>query len=427
MSHTGGSLRNRILIREVRQAVLGGAILIALAAFGCSGSGEKLPTDPTNPGSPTDPSNPSNPTNPGSPGTPPPPPPPPPGSPAPVIGALRAAAAARGFLIGAAVQADPLSEGTPYADTVGAEYNVITPANAMKFADIHPKVDTYAFADAVKILAFALARSNQVRGHTLVWHNQLPQWVQGLLPASSYSNCATVPAATRETIRGVLRDHITTVVSHFRGQLLSWDVVNEAYTDGSRPTRRNTIWQCALGSSYIDSSFVWARRADPGAKLFYNDYGAEGRNAKSDSVLNLVKTLKAKGIPIGGVGLEMHGALQTSRATDFIGPTAADVGSNMDNLIASGVEVHITEMDVPLRNPTTPMRAAQGGVYANMLGVCLARPKCTAFVTWGFTDLYFWTTNPTYPVSSGWTEPLVFSTSYVHKPAFDSLLVRLAR
>ncbi len=312
----------------------------------------------------------------------------------------------------------------PYRDTVASEYNLLTPGNAMKFAVIHPGADRYDFSDADTIVSFAAARGMGVRGHTLVWHNQLPHWVTNQLSSTDYSNCSGIAAATRQSLRTILHDHITTVVARYRGKLLSWDVVSEAFDDASKPMRRNTIWQCALGPTYIDSAFVWTRRADPDVKLFYHDYGAEGIGVKADSVYNLASSLRRNGVPIDGVSLQLHGALSSSSAKDFKGPTATSVGQNMDRLIGLGVEVQITEMDIKLRNPSKAMREAQGHVFADMLGVCLARARCTAFVTWGFTDLWTWD-NPAYPTSAGWTEPLPFDSTYAHKPAFDSLLAKL--
>ena len=326
--------------------------------------------------------------------------------------------------MGAEVEVNPLRQPGSYPDTAAAEYTGVVPGNAMKFTVIHPAADRYDFREADLVVNFAQSNGQLVRGVPLVWHNQLPSWVTDQLSAADYSNCSAIPSAKRESIRSLLHDHLTTLVSRYRGQVAIWDVVNEAFDDGRRPQRRNTIWQCALGPSYIDSAFVWARRADPDARLFYNDYGAEGRGAKADSISNLVRTLKSKGIPIGGVGLQLHGALATTSPTGFQGPTATDVGNNMDDLISLGIEVQITEMDIKLLNPSPAMWAAQGRLFGDMLGVCLARPKCTAFVTWGFTDLWTWD-EPGHSTSSGWTDPLPFDKNYVHKPAFDSLLVKL--
>ena len=325
--------------------------------------------------------------------------------------------------MGAEVQVAPLELPGAYHDTLAAEYTGVTPGNAMKFNIIHPGANRYDFSGSDAVVAFARANGLQIRGHTLVWHNQVPPWVTNQLTEADYSNCSGIASATRESIRSLLRDHITTVVGRYRGQLAVWDVVNEAFDDGRRPARRNTIWQCALGSSYIDSAFVWARRADPDVRLFYNDYGAESRGAKADSIYNMVKTLKSKGVPINGVGLKLHGAL-ASASGNFQGPTADNVGNNMDDLIGLGVEVQITEMDIKLLNPTDAMRAAQAKIFGDMLATCLSRPKCTAFVTWGFTDLWTWD-EPAYPTSAGWSEPLPFDKNYGHKPAFDSLLVKL--
>lgn len=327
--------------------------------------------------------------------------------------------------MGTAVEVRPLQQAGPYRDTAGVEYNLLEPENAMKFSVIHPTADSYDFRGADSVVGFATARGMAVRGNSLVWHNQLPSWVTNQLSSSDYSNCSNVAESKRVSLRTILRDHITTLVARYRGKVAIWDVVNEAFDDSSKPKRRNTIWQCALGPTYIDSAFVWARLQDADARLFYNDYGAEGTGVKADSVYNLVSSLRLKSVPVDGVGLQMHGGLSTSNAKDFKGPTSTSVAQNMDKLIGMGVEVEITEMDVKLINPTPAMWQAQGRVYAEMLGVCLARPRCTAFVTWGFTDLWTWD-NPGFPKSGGWTDPLPFDQSYLHKPAFDSLLARVA-
>lgn len=327
-------------------------------------------------------------------------------------------------MIGASVQVSLLAQPGPYPDTVASEYNLLTPGNALKFTEVHPRIDRYDFSGGDAIVSFAVARGMGVRGHVLDWYNQLPGWVTSQLTAADYSNCAGISAATRQSLRAALRDHIATVVGHYRGQLSSWDVVSEAFDDASKPGRRNSLWQCALGSSHVDSAFVWARRADSDVKLFYIDYGAEGSGAKSDSVYNLVSSLRNKGIPVDGVGLEMHGALSTTSAKDFRGPTSTSVGANMDRLASLGVDVQITEMDVKLLNPSSAMWQAQGKIFGDMLGVCLVRAKCTGFVTWGFTDLWTWD-NPGFPTGSGWTQPLPFDANYAHKPAFDSLVARM--
>lgn len=186
---------------------------------------------------------------------------------------LRSLAEERGILIGTAVSASQLGI-RDYAQTLSREFNIITTENALKFEPVHPSRDLYTFADADAIVSFAEANGMKVRGHTLVWHQQLPGWIsQGTF--------------TREEWINILHDHITTVVNRYKGRIYAWDVVNEALADDG--SLRDTVWLRGIGSEYIDLAFQWAHEPDPQALLFYNEYGASALGGKSDAVYNLVK------------------------------------------------------------------------------------------------------------------------------------------
>src|SRR5262252_4880804 len=189
---------------------------------------------------------------------------------------LRDLAAARSLRIGAAVQARRLTE-TDYTDTAAREFNIVTPENEMKFGPIHPGPEMYNFANADAIVDFATSHKMAVKGHTLVWHSQLPGWVTG-------------GTWTRESLMSVLHDHIMTVVGRYKGRVVWWDVVNEAMSDQGSGLR-DTIWLRVIGPDYIEMAFRWAHEADPAAKLLYNDYFAEGLGVKSDAVFTLVRNL----------------------------------------------------------------------------------------------------------------------------------------
>ena len=192
---------------------------------------------------------------------------------------------------------------------------MLTPENAMKFGLVHPEPDRYDFADADYIVGFAEAHGMQVRGHNLVWHFQLPTWL-------------TEGTWTRDELIDILHQHITTVVGHYRGRVAAWDVVNEAIADDG--SLRDTIWLRGIGPEYIDMAFRWAHEADPDALLFYNDYAGEGLGAKSDAIYALVQGLLERGVPINGVGLQMHVSLRWS-------PQPQDVAANMERLGALGL------------------------------------------------------------------------------------------
>ncbi|MGQ9597591.1 MAG: endo-1,4-beta-xylanase [Thermoproteota archaeon] len=305
---------------------------------------------------------------------------------------LRILAERHGIYIGAAVGANQLSI-DKYAETLRREFNILTTENALKFEVVHPERDTYSFNEADTIIAFAEANGMKVRGHTLVWHEQLPEWVR----QGNYSH--------EEWVR-ILQDHIKTVVGKYRGRIYAWDVINEALNDDG--SLRNTVWLQNIGPEYIELAFRWAHEADPQALLFYNDYGSEGLGTKSDGVYNLVKSLLERGVPIHGVGLQMHVSLEYF-------PSPQSVAANIKRLNDLGLDVHVTEMDVRIRMPVTSEELTrQAEIYRDTLKACLSAKNCTAFVIWGFTDRYSWI--PSF--FSGYGSALILDELYEPKPAY---------
>ncbi len=217
---------------------------------------------------------------------------------------------------------------------------------------------------------------------------------------------------TRTQLMAILKDHIFTVVSHYRGQVNVWDVVNEAVNDVGG-ILRDAIWYRDIGPDYIDWAFRWAHEANLQAHLFYNDYGAEGLGTKSNAIYALVKGMLQRGVPIYGVGLQMHTSLLNA-------PNEQDVITNMRRLAALGLKVQITEMDVAIQGDTHSMAqrlTLQAQIYSNMLHTCLVVKACEAFVMWGFTDRYTWI-----PIATGHPDaPLIFDTSYRPKPAYTAI------
>src|ERR1051325_2167622 len=177
---------------------------------------------------------------------------------------LRDLADQRGITIGAAVDPSRFTEAA-YADTLAREFNQVEPENVMKFGLIHPSATAYSFTNADNVARFAKDHNQRLRGHTLVWHQQLPAWITGV-------------THTAAELNAILHDHIAAVVGRYAGQVFAWDVVNEAFNDNG--TLRSTIWYDAPGiglpgTGYIEQALRWARAADPNALLFYNDYSAE--------------------------------------------------------------------------------------------------------------------------------------------------------
>ena len=315
--------------------------------------------------------------------------------------ALRELAERRHFYIGAAVAAQPLNSDSSYAGWLAREFNLVTTENALKFGPLRPDRASYDFRDADAIVAFAESHHMRVRGHTLVWKRQDPEWL-------------TQGTFSRQELLGILRDHILHVVGHYRGRMYAWDVVNEALRDSlpldpdiDESLRRN-LWLRGIGPEYIDLAFRWAHQADPRALLFYNEARAGESGPRADAVYALVHRLLQRGVPIHGVGLEMHLSVSTP-------PDTASIAANMRRLAALGLQIQVTEMDVGLKGATgTPAEqlAAQARIYESVLKTCLSISRCTAFVMWGLTDRYTWR----YPDT-----PLVLDRAYQPKPAFQAL------
>jgi endo-1,4-beta-xylanase len=307
---------------------------------------------------------------------------------------LRYLASLRSIEIGSAVQLGPLGADSSYSYTLDREFNTITPENAMKFGPLRPARTSFDFDRADQLVEFAEAGGMSVHGHTLVWHNQLPGWLTG----GSFS---------RSELLDILKQHILTVAGHYEGQVGSWDVVNEAVADDG-VSLRSTIWLDIIGPEYLDSAFVWAARADPGARLYYNDYSGEGLGPKSNRIFELVSDLVARGIPIHGVGLQSH--FQVDGA-----PPQPDVLANMQRIAGLGLEVWITELDVRIQGtPSETELETQAAVFRSMLRACLAVESCKAVTMWGFTDKYSWI--PSF--FPGWGSATIFDATFSPKPAY---------
>ncbi|HSM83711.1 MAG TPA: endo-1,4-beta-xylanase [Nodosilinea sp.] len=313
---------------------------------------------------------------------------------------LATAAANHRLWIGTAVNHNALDRDPHYRHCLAQEFNLVTAENAMKLHRLQPRPHEFDFTQADRLMAFAAEHQLAVRGHTLVWHEALPDWLND-------------GDWTRDQLIALLEHHIKTLVGRYRGQIVAWDVVNEAIADDG--TLRDSFWLRGIGPDYIAMAFRWAHEADPSAQLFYNDYGGEGLNPKADAIYELVRSLQAEGVPIHGVGLQMHVVASAA-------PRPPEVAANMARLADLGLAVQITEMDVRTYLPATAADVEQQAqIYAAMLQTCLQAPNCDTFVTWGFTDRYSWVPRH----FEGWGEALPLDRDYRAKPAYHRLLATL--
>jgi endo-1,4-beta-xylanase len=390
-----------------RLAHLSSLCLLSFGLSACSDGGGSRPTDPAGPG--------VVPPNPSATGTP--------GVEVPPGATLRTMADPMQHLIGVAVRTSRLSD-TRYTGAV-REFNSLTHENEMKWDTIEPQPGVFNWTAADQTIAFAEQNGMQVRGHTLVWHSQIPQWVRDL--------------ATRDDALLAMERHITEVVSRYKGRIFAYDVVNEAFTDGNfqamTPPRlrgsdpadatdpnnangnsgNDSPFRRLIGEDYIDRAFIAANAADPDAKLFYNDYSADGAGPKSDAIYAMAQGMLQRGVPIHGIGLQMH------LGTNAGGNTSPEaIAANMQRIADLGLEVHITELDVSIcRGMITDVaerRRLQRERLASITQTCLAQPACTALTVWGVGDSDSWRDDECQ--GGGRSEPLLFDSNYQRKDAY---------
>ncbi|WP_026925253.1 endo-1,4-beta-xylanase [Glycomyces arizonensis] len=301
-------------------------------------------------------------------------------SPAQAASTLGASAAESGRYFGAAVVPNLLNDGA-YSSALNADFNSVVAENAMKWDATEPNRGQFNFSGGDQIVSYAQSHGMEVRGHTLVWHAQQPGWAQGL---------------GGNDLRNAMLDHIAGVAGHWRGDIASWDVVNEAYLwDGSR---RQSNLQQQLGNDWIADAFRAADAADPNAKLCYNDYGTDGINAKSTAIYNMVRDFQSRGVPIDCVGFQSHLASNSDMSS---------YQANLQRFSDIGINVQITELDVGGSG------GAQANVYRQVTEACMAVERCNGITTWGITDAHSWRGDET---------PLLLDGNYQKKEAYYAVL-----
>jgi endo-1,4-beta-xylanase len=326
---------------------------------------------------------------------------------APAAPPFRAVAGTR--RIGAAVESQRLRE-APFAKVLAENFNSLTPENEMKWAYVEPVAGQFAFRGGDALVAFAAQNDMLVRGHTLVWHTQLASWVGRL---------------SGEALRAAMVAHVRGVVSHFKGKVAQWDVVNEAFADGDGGGLRTDSPFSALGPGFIEEALRAAHEADPEAILFYNDYEIEGPGAaKTEAVYKMVQGLKQAGAPIGGVGFQMH-------VDPRHWPPASAIRQNFERFAALGLAVEITEMDVPvgeIAGDRATKSAQQSTLTHDIVAACVAMPACSGVTFWGLTDRYSWLNDAHWGALRGRLphRPLPFDADYHPKPMAAAIASALA-
>ncbi len=321
------------------------------------------------------------------------------------------------FPIGVAVNPRMMQNG-PESALILAQFSSMTPENAMKMGPIHPEENRYNWTDADVIVQFARQHHLKMRGHTLCWHNQTPNWL---------FVDSTGKQVSRDVLLARMKRHITDVVGRYKGEIYAWDVVNEAVPDGGDAQYRPTKFHEIIGDDYIEKMFQYAHEADPAALLFYNDYNTENAG-KREHIYQLVKRLKEKGVPINGIGLQGHWSIYE--------PTAQQIDESITTFSSLGLTVQITELDVSVYAKqherreataadksefTQAMNDRQVAQYNRLFAVFRKhRDKLSGVTFWNLSDKSSWLDN--FPVKGRKDYPLLFDQNYGPKKSFSAVV-----
>lgn len=324
-----------------------------------------------------------------------------------------------GTEVSAANQANSIFIATDQQPVLAYHFSNLVAGSIMKAPWLYPQEDEFTFDPADELVDFALANDMTMHGHTLVWHRY--DWVGDRLIPEWMENYSGDWSAMLET-------YVHTTVEHFSGRVTSWDIVNEA-VDYNGLTNiagyRDTIFYRNIGPDYIEDAYRAARAADPDVQLYYNDYGLSSNGAKLDFTLTMLEDLLERGVPIDGLGFQMHITLD--------GPSAANIEAAFRKAAALGIMVKISELDISINGRNTPppvgwsrsptltaaLALEQKARYKEVVAAYLdAVPPAQrgGITVWGLTDDSSW-------MRTIWDDewPLLFNGDFTTKPAFHGV------
>jgi endo-1,4-beta-xylanase len=292
--------------------------------------------------------------------------------------------------------------------TINKHFNSLVAGVIMKMSFLHPEEFNYHYTDADDLADYAAENGMILHGHTLIWHwdSQIPDWMK------NYTG----------DWQAMLDDHVTQITAHFAGKVVSWDVVNEAIDPETESGFRESIFYQKLGSKYIENAFIAAREADPAAVLYYNDFAMEASQRKLELMLAMLDDFKERGIPVDGVGFQMH--------TNIFDPSIEQIQASFKAVADRGYIVRISEMDVTVNRFNEQffynhIKELQKQRYKNIIKAYLAAVPAAqrgGITFWGLVDGESWV-NELDPDYRDW--PLLFNDDYSPKPAFFGVVEAL--
>ncbi len=323
------------------------------------------------------------------------------------------------FPVGAAIDPGLLQNNAAYRHIVETEFNSITPENVLKWAGVHPAENRFDFTKGDILADFALKNHKRFHGHNLCWYQYNSAWVRNFNGDSA-------------AWENLLKTHIETVASHYKGKATSWDAVNEAFHDDGTLRVEDTnpadnkddgcIWARHIGKDYIAKAFIYAHEADPNALLFYNDYDQEIHPAKLQAIINMVNDFKKRGIPINGIGIQMHITINTPNE---------GISDAIKQLAATGLQIHIAELDIRVNTNkdtaltyTQALQDAQAAKYSFVVQQykkLVPAKQQYGITTWNVGDADSWLRH--FYTKNDW--PLLFDDSYNKKQVYHSFLKAL--
>lgn len=310
--------------------------------------------------------------------------------------------AANDFFVGTIVQSNRMT-GT-HNEIINREFSSISAEYEMKMNVMYPSEGTYNWTAPDAIVNYAFTNGINMHGHALIWHNATPDWVNNF-------------SGTDAEFETMVENYIKTTVARYKGKVKSWDVVNEAFNDGSG-TLRNSVFQQRLGNDYIAKCFTWAREADPDVLLFYNDYNMCSDNSKQNAVFDMADDLIARGIPIDGIGFQMH--------ISYNWPDKADIIAAANRIVERDLLVHFSELDIRanpndnMTNLTSERSLQQKEKYKEIAQIYSALPTDNkyALTIWGVKDNESWLLNHHGHID--W--PLLYDSNANEKDAYFGFL-----